>query len=236
MLVFPQAIRDWSNRVVRTPALAWMAFAACMFAFGFGTWGWYGAFFAEVDAPWWSIPFIPDCPLAAGLFGVALLLMHYRRSSNLLNHIAAAACIKYGTWTMLFWGLYWLATGNVELSSVFSGPIMFLTHFGLTIMGLLMTQYVRPSVRDAVLVLAWMAASDVVDYAPLAAGRLGGYGYYPPLPPVNGDPVALVPPMMAHAVGMTVLLGVGALAWAWRAQHNARRVAPRVSLEAMGEK
>lgn len=225
-------IRVWSDRVIAAPLLAWLVFAACLFAFGFGTWGWYGRFFAEVNAPWWSLPFIPDCPLAAGLFGIAVILMHYRRSSNLLNQVAAVACVKYGTWTMVFWGLYWLATGDVELTSVFSGPIMFLTHFGLTIMGLLMMQYVRPSVRDSGLTLAWLIAGDVVDYSPLALGRLGGYGYYPPLPPVNGDPAALVPPMMAHALLMTVLLGIGLLVWAWRArQRHAMRPAPAVSLQ-----
>lgn len=227
-----RSIRAWSDRVIATRSSAWLVFAACLFAFGFGTWGWYGQFFAEVNAPWWSLPFIPDCPLAAGLFGVAVLLMHYRRGSNLLNQVAAVACVKYGTWTMVFWALYWSVTGDVELSGIFSGPIMFLTHLGLTIMGLLMMQYVRPNVRDSALTLAWLIAGDGVDYAPLASGRIGGYGYYPPLPPVNGDPTALVPPMMAHALLMTVLLGIGLLVWAWRARRqHAARPAPAVSLQ-----
>jgi hypothetical protein len=58
-----------------------------------------------------------------------------------------------------------------------------------------------------------------VDYAPIAAGRLGGYGYYPPLPWINGDPTALVPAMMVNAVVMTWLVGGGMLlrAAVWRA-------------------
>lgn len=203
-----RALSDW---VIRTPALAWSAFGACVFAFVFGTAGWYGSFFGEVNAPWWAYPFIPDCPLAALLFGIALILMHLNRTGNLLNQLAAVFCIKYGVWTMSFWALYWARTGDIELSGIFSGPVMFVTHFGLTIMGLLLLQYVRPRVLDSLITLGWFALSDIVDYAPIAVGRLGGYGYYPPLPWIDGDPVALVPAMMWNAIGMTALLGGGLL-------------------------
>jgi len=216
MLSLIRALSDWG---IRSPAVAWGAFVACAFAFVFGTAGWYGRFFDEVQAPLWAYPFIPDCPLAALLFGVAVLLMHLGRRSNLLNQLAAVFCVKYGVWTMTFWALYWAITGDVELSSLFSGPVMFVTHFGLTIMGLLLLQYVQPHVRDSALVLAWFVLSDLVDYAPIAAGRLGGYGYYPPLPWINGDPTALVPAMMVNAVMMTWLVGGGLLVRAavWRA-------------------
>jgi uncharacterized membrane protein YpjA len=169
MLNFIRALSDWG---IRSPAVAWGAFLACAFAFVFGTAGWYGRFFGEVQAPLWAYPFIPDCPLAALLFGAAVLLMHLGRRSNLLNQLAAVFCVKYGVWTMTFWALYWAITGDVELSSLFSGPVMFVTHLGLTIMGLLLLQYVQPSVRDSALVLAWFVLSDLVDYAPIAAGRL----------------------------------------------------------------
>jgi uncharacterized membrane protein YpjA len=208
MLNFIRALSDWG---IRSPAVAWGAFLACAFAFVFGTAGWYGRFFGEVQAPLWAYPFIPDCPLAALLFGAAVLLMHLGRRSNLLNQLAAVFCVKYGVWTITFWALYWALTGDVELSSLFSGPVMFVTHFGLTIMGLLLLRYVQPNVRDSALVLAWFVLSDLVDYAPIAAGRLGGYGYYPPLPWINGDPAALVPAMMINAVVMTWLVGGGLL-------------------------
>ncbi|MCS6772757.1 MAG: DUF1405 domain-containing protein [Thermoflexales bacterium] len=204
-------VRLWSDWVIASRALVWLIFAACLFAFVFGTLGWYGEFLATIRAPVWSLPFIPDCPLAAGLFGLAVVLLHYRRSSNLLNQLTAVACIKYGTWTMAFWALYWMRTGNVELSSLFSGPVMFITHLGLTVMGALLLLYVRPNLRDSLLTAAWFVASDLVDYAPVAPNRVGGYGYYPPLPSVNGDPTALVMPMLIQAVLMTLLLCGGLL-------------------------
>ncbi|MFN3705228.1 MAG: DUF1405 domain-containing protein [Thermoflexales bacterium] len=209
-------VLHWSDVLIRSRSLAWAAFAACMGAFAFGTWGWYGTFLLAVRAPWWSIPFIPDCPLAAGLFGVAVLWMHYRRRSNLLNHVAAIACVKYGTWTMLFWALYWSAGGTFELSSLFSGPVMFATHFGLTVMGMWLMRHTTPHLPDALLATLWFVLSDVVDYAPIAPQRLGGYGYYPPLPPINGNPTALVQPMLIHAVLMTLLLGGLAISRALR--------------------
>ncbi len=199
-------IRAWSDAFIANRSLVWLAFAGCLFAFIIGTVGWYGGFFIEVNAPLWAYPFIPDCPLAAGLFGVALLLMHYNRGSNLLNQIAAVFCIKYGVWTMSFWALYWARTGDIEMSSLFSGPVMFVTHLGLFIMGLLLLQYVKPSVRDSLITLGWFVASDLVDYLPIAAGRWGGYGYYPPLPAINGDVTALVPAMLLNAVVMTWLV------------------------------
>jgi uncharacterized membrane protein YpjA len=206
-------IHDLSDWVIRSSTATWLAFLACAFAFVFGTAGWYGRFFGEVNAPLWAYPFIPDCPLAALLFGVALLLMHLGRRSNLLNQLAAVFCVKYGVWTMSFWALYWARTGDFELSSIFSGPVMFVTHLGLAIAGLLLLQYIQPNTRDAVVVLAWFVLSDIIDYAPIAAGRPGGYGYYPPLPWIDGDPTALVPAMMANAIFMTWLLGGGLLLW-----------------------
>jgi uncharacterized membrane protein YpjA len=166
--------------------------------FFFGTFFWYGDFFASAKPPLWAYPFIPDCPLAAGVFGVALVLIHRGKSNNLINQLAAVFNIKYGTWTMTFWLLYWSRTGDYNFVSL----LMFSTHVGLTLEGLLILQYLhKPSLRDSVIVLVWFVASDFVDYAPIAPGR-DGYGWYPPLP--LGD--ELVPAMMAHAIVMTWFL------------------------------
>jgi uncharacterized membrane protein YpjA len=216
-----KTIRTLSDWVIASKLLTWLAFAACMFAFLIGTVGWYGEFFTEVNAPLWTYPFIPDCPLAAGLFGVALLLMHYKRGNNLLNQVAAVFCIKYGVWTMSFWALYWARTGDIEMSSLFSGPVMFATHLGLFIMGLLLLQYVKPSMRDSAITLGWFVASDSVDYLPIALGRFGGFGYYPPLPAINGDITALVPVMLLNAVVMTWLVCGGLLIRAIRHERRA---------------
>lgn len=210
-----------------TPWLLWPAVVACLAACVVGTTGWYGDFFIEARVPVWAYPFVPDCPLAAGIFGLAIALRHLKRPSRLIDQWAAVFCVKYGTWTMTFWALYWVGGGPIEMTSLFSGPVMFLTHLGLTIMGLLLiTLYIgRPRPLEALVVLIWFAASDFVDYAPIAPQRYGGYGYYPPLPPVRGDYFALVPAMQLHALIMTWLLAGGQLIRAWIGRRGVERAA-----------
>jgi uncharacterized membrane protein YpjA len=192
---FIRTVSDW---VVREPVLAYGLAFANLIGFFIGTVFWYGDFFISFKPPLWTYPFIPDCPLAAGVFAVALIQLHRVKSNNFLNQLAAVFNIKYGTWTMTFWLLYWARTGDYDFVSV----LMFVTHLGLTIQGLLIMQYLhKPSLRDTLIVLAWFVASDLVDYAPIAPGR-DGYGWYPPLPLGT----QLVPAMMLHAIGMTWFL------------------------------
>lgn len=218
------SFRRLTDSVIANPFLMWAGFVALMAAFIVGTVGWYGDFFEQLRIPLWAYPFVPDCPLAAGLAGVALILRHLKRPSRIVDQVAAVACIKYGTWTMTFWALYWAGNGPIEMTSLFSGPVMFLTHLGLTVLGLVLLLYVgRPKLGEALLVLAFFALSDFVDYASIAPQRFGGYGYYPPLPPVNGNYFGLVPAMQIHAIVMTWLVaGVQALR-AVRGRRDARR-------------
>ncbi len=184
------------------PALG--LYAAINFAaFFIGAWFWYGEFFLAYPIPAWAYPFVPDCPLANGLFGAALVWAIARRPSPLLNQLAAVACIKYGTWTMTFWALYWSRTGDFAPLSLF----LFAAHLGLTIQGLVMLRFLGPpDWRVTLAVFAWFIAGDIVDYAPIAP-REGGFGWYPPLP----LGAQLVPAMMAQAIAATWVLN-GALA------------------------
>ena len=167
-----------------------------------GTLFWYGDFLATAQVPLWAYPFIPDCPLANGIFGLALVQMLRGRRSDLLNQWAAVSCIKYGTWTMTFWGLYWSRTGDYNPLSL----VMFAAHAGLTVQGIVMLHFLGTlSWRNTLLIFGWFILSDAVDYAPIAP-RDGGYGWYPPLPLGT----ELVPAMLAQAVAMTWLLS-GAL-------------------------
>lgn len=212
-------IRSLSDWVIREPLLAYGLAIANFAGFVIGTVFWYGDFFNTYRPPLWTYPFIPDCPLAAGIFGAAIIVLHRNKSNNLLNQLAAVFNIKYGAWTMTFWLLYWSRTGDYDPVSL----LMFFTHLGLTMQGLLILQYLhKPSLRDSLVVLGWFALSDVVDYAPIAPSR-DGYGWYPPLP--LGD--QLVPAMMAHAIGMTWLLNgilvvravLGRIRARWMPQH-----------------
>lgn len=192
-------IRKWSDIIVHTPLLVYSLAGMNIAGFFIGTIFWYGDFIRASNPPLWAYPFIPDSPLSTLLFGTALILLHRRRPNDLLNRFAIVYNVKYGTWTMLFWTLYWARTGDLNLVSL----LMFATHFGMAIEGLLLFQYLdRTSLRNSLVVLVWMVLHDVIDYAPVAQGR-DGYGWYPPLPLGT----SLVPAMMTHAVFMTGLLG-----------------------------
>jgi uncharacterized membrane protein YpjA len=122
-------------------------------------------------------------------------LLHRRRPSDLLNRFAVVYNIKFGTWTMLFWTLYWVRTGDLNPVSL----LMVATHLGMAVEGTLLLQYLHhASIRNTLIVLAWMVLHDIIDYAPLAPGR-DGYGWYPPLPLGT----TLVPAMRIHAVFTT---------------------------------
>jgi uncharacterized membrane protein YpjA len=185
-------VRIWSDVVVSTPLFAYGLAGLNILGFFVGTVFWYGDFIQTNAPPLWAYPFIPDSPLSTLLFGLALILLHHHRSNDLLNQFAIVFNIKYGTWTMLFWSLYWMRTGDLNPVSL----LMFATHLGMAVEGILLLQYVpRPHARNSLVILAWFILGDIVDYAPLAPGR-DGYGWYPPLPLGT----TLVPTMMAHAV------------------------------------
>jgi uncharacterized membrane protein YpjA len=211
-----KTVRSLSDWVIREPILAYGLALANLLGFVIGTVFWYGDFFITYQPPLWTYPFIPDCPLAAGIFAVALILIHRQKSSNFVNQLAAIFNIKYGTWTMTFWLLYWARTGDYNFVAV----LMFVTHLGLTVQGLVIMQYLhKPSWRDTVIILIWFVASDIVDYSPIAPGR-NGYGWYPPLP--LGD--ELIPAMMVHAIFMTWLMDGIMLARCLVAQFRSQRI------------
>jgi uncharacterized membrane protein YpjA len=207
-------IRTWSDTVVHTPLLANGLAGLNIAGFFVGTVFWYGDFIRTSSPPLWAYPFIPDSPLSTLLFGAALILLHRRRPVDLLNRFAIVYNIKYGTWTMLFWSLYWGRTGDLNPVSL----LMFATHLGMAVEGILLLQYVQPlHTRDNFVVLAWCLLGDIVDYAPIAPGR-GGYGWYPPLPLGT----ALVPIMRAHAMLMTWVLGSVLMAQSLRRPRSAK--------------
>jgi uncharacterized membrane protein YpjA len=56
---------------------------------------------AQLSAsPAWQWPLIPDSPVAAGLYGLAVLLHHIRRPSRTLDLVAGAMMSKIGMWTV----------------------------------------------------------------------------------------------------------------------------------------
>jgi uncharacterized membrane protein YpjA len=155
--------------ILRNPLI----FAACVGANLVGAiiggWFWYGPML--LVAPLWTVPFIPDCPLAALLGALGLLALRAGRQWRWFYALVAFACIKYGAWTIVFWLRQWSGAGEAAPIEI----MLFVTHIGLLIEGLLFVPYLSPlGLWPRLSVIGWFVLSLFVDYV---------LDFYPPLSP-----------------------------------------------------
>lgn len=190
VLTFVDGMLRWLFRALNAvPVLFWAAMFFDLLGFVVGGVIWYGP--QLLAAPWWAWPFIPDCPLAA-LYGmIAFIRIRMGKKADWFTAVAALSAIKYGIWTVLFWGTKWAATGEylpLEIGLV-------ITHLALMGQGMLLFPWLQPlRTRVRMLAVGWLALSVLVDY---------GYGHHP----------GLVPPITPALAGswaavLTVVLGV----------------------------
>jgi uncharacterized membrane protein YpjA len=182
-------LRKLMGIINAVPVIFWVCMLADLLGFVVGAIVWYGPQLQQ--APWWAWLFIPDCPLAALLGMLAFIRLRQGVAPDWLTAIASLSCIKYGIWTVLFWGTKWAATGEVLPIEV--GLVV--VHLAMAGQGLLLW----PALLEVALpirmaAVAWLALSVVVDYV---------FGHHP----------ALVPSVTAMQAGtwaavLTVLLGV----------------------------
>ncbi len=166
-----ERLLHWTlHTIIRSPALFWFCFIANLVGAILGGLFWYGPVLLE--SPWWALPFIPDCPLAALLGSIGLLGVRAHKPWWLFYALVAFAGIKYGAWTVAFWLRFWSTGGTIDLISL----VLFITHIGLLIEGLLFIPYASPLARPArLLIIAFFALSIIVDYALGHHPPLGGY-------------------------------------------------------------
>jgi uncharacterized membrane protein YpjA len=149
---------------------------------------WYGG--DILAAPVWQWPFVPDSPLSATLWAIALLAYHRGRHWHLLGLLAVTGAIKYGLWTDFIWYTNSLSSHSYTLEAW----AMSLNHFGMVLEGLVLLPLLRPRVRDVLIVAAWYGLNDALDY---------GIGPHPRVPnPWDFTAITI------FAVGTTVVLSV----------------------------
>ncbi|HMO55927.1 MAG TPA: DUF1405 domain-containing protein [Roseiflexaceae bacterium] len=179
--------------ILRNPLIFWACVIANLLGAVIGGIFWYGPMI--MASPIWALPFIPDCPLAALLGSIALLMIRSGRVQPFFIALTAFACIKYGAWTLFFWGRQWSGSGvilPVEL-------LLFITHIGLLCEGVLFVPRIgRLSLNGRLGVIGIFVLSIVVDY---------GFGFHPPLVSHVG-----LHDIFWAATILTTLLGVGLLA------------------------
>lgn len=178
--------------IVHWPQVFWFCVVADWFGAVVGGLFWYGPMLWQ--SPLWSLPFIPDCPLAALVGSIALFGVRARRPWMLFYALVAFACLKYGAWTVVFWLREWSGSHTIAPIEF----LLFVSHIGLFIQGLLFVPLLKPlSWLKRWLVIGWFALSIVVDY---------GAGFHPPLSPHVSVSFAFWLAMVA-----TVVIGAGLL-------------------------
>lgn len=192
-------LRSLSETVMlKYDALFWTFIVVNIIGFVWGVVGWYGAQLPLTPLVLWH--FVPDCPLVAGYFALALWGRRQGKKWTAFNLFVAMGLIKYGVWTCFVWLLYWQNTGDFPFISI----AMFTTHLGLIAQGvvlLLLTE--RWRVEHVIPAFLYYIVADYVDY---------GLGHYPMYPE------RYVPPFLVqwHTVFMTWALGLVFMILGWR--------------------
>jgi len=155
-------------------------------AYGFG---YYAPQLAATQPIYWI--FVPDSPLAALLFTLALLLPF---RNKFFDFIAAIGLVKVGIWTnmvfVLFSEFFVFSSMDRFLLTIFLGAL----HIGMIAeAAVVLPKRLKP--RHLVAALGWFLLNDYVDY---------GLGHYPYLPP---GPIGLTALLtVALTLGITFAL------------------------------
>lgn len=126
-------------------------------AFGF----YYYKYAFETHPPYLWI-FLPDSPLATGLFAASLLLLYMNRHNNLLALVGSINTMKYGFWTLLV--IIYFSDFFLEPSRRFFYYLMFLLHFMMIIQPALIIHKLDLNKSTLALALAWILLNDIMDY------------------------------------------------------------------------
>ncbi|MBP1765489.1 MAG: hypothetical protein H6Q65_2547 [Firmicutes bacterium] len=116
--------------------------------------------------PWYFLPFVPDCPLHAlffAFFAYWLLTGNWIRAGwqRLIAWTAVLGGIKYGVWTVVILGQYFLTTGQPPAGD---DLLLFVSHAGMLIQGLAYLRFLPSSPMPAVLAVLWFSFNDYFDY------------------------------------------------------------------------
>ncbi|MFH1285279.1 MAG: DUF1405 domain-containing protein [Candidatus Micrarchaeota archaeon] len=159
--------------------LFWLVVFINLLAAGYGFLYFYGDQLAQ--APLYLAIFIPDCPLYALLFVVAILLIETRERFDAFYFVVAIGLMKYGFWTVFvlssFWSSYAGSNGAVLTA------MLIITHVGLFAEAVAILGRINLKKEHVAIALAWFALNDFSDYF---------LGTRPPIPEEHVTLIAVV--------------------------------------------
>ena len=133
----------------------------------FGTiWGFFWYENQLTVTAWQKLLFVPDCPLHAFFFALFAYWLFFKdRMEETWRQLIAWAgvlgSIKYGVWTVVILGQYFMATGQPPAGD---DLLLFVSHTGMLLQGLAYLRYLPATGLPAVLAITWLAVNDGFDY------------------------------------------------------------------------
>ncbi len=119
---------------------------------------WYRTQLSMTPVYFWI--FTPDCPGAALLFVIWILLVARKKPHEIFKVIAITALIKYGIWTVSVIGLLWIEHGIHYWENV----LLFVSHIGMMVEGVVFAVRMKISRHALWITSLWLVLNDFVDY------------------------------------------------------------------------
>ncbi len=135
--------------------------------------------------------FVPDCPLYAFLFALALILLSEKTKAGWFYFLVFVGAVKYGFWTMFVLANYSYYYFTPELSLMYG--VLFISHLVLFAEPLVLLGRISVKRETLALAIFWFLLNDWVDYS---------LGTHPPVP------AAKIPEIFTLTVLMTFIFSL----------------------------
>ncbi|RLG20143.1 hypothetical protein DRN67_00735 [Candidatus Micrarchaeota archaeon] len=142
-------------------SLFWLLFILNLAGVFWGFIFFYGEQFAQTTPALW--PFLPDCPLFALLFALALISLKARISSNLFSFFVFAGSLKYGFWTVFVLSAYTHFYYQTPFQSFLSIALI-IAHIWMCLQVFLLASLIKVKSWHLAPVLGFFLLSDYSDY------------------------------------------------------------------------
>lgn len=123
-------------------------------------WGFNWYYWQLKSTPLYLWPVVPDSPGSTLLFSFFLIGLWFGRRWPWFEGIVSLAMMKYGFWTVLVMGHYWLTARTATWESVYLSA----SHLGMAVEAMLFLLVYRPAWPWGLLGAAWLYFNDWMDY------------------------------------------------------------------------